>query len=546
MKGAVDNFDRFGWTAEVIFWMALTFVALSWIQTRHDPALSNDGYQYLSEAQHLLNEHRLSTSLVYFDVERSHGRIPAPLTTFPPGYPIAIAAFGGQTAGLEHAGRHVSQFALMMASGLLAVSLAGMGIGFIHRQLMMLLMVTNATILGYGVSLISEPLFTLFFAGAVAGTIWIEFRLATGRSFIVPALLTMMAASITCWIRYAGYFVIAALFLYALIQWLRFRNRQRTILLAVATVPFLSSVCLMLRNLELAGTWKGGNDLVVHKRIVPVLLNYLVSHVHLLLGSHAATFGIWEAVLAVGILVLLVMAAAALFNHLLLPAAPHLPKEVPLLLASCIAVYTSIMLYVGVHAPVSFGGRMFMPLIPLYILLFACAFSGLDRRLRRKDPRAANVLTAGLSLAVIGYAAVNARDLAMPYKPAPHEALASLYAMPAQNGQPMIDWVHRAVPFDEAILSEESQGTGFLLERPTVGLTTSEYSNIRWECETIRPVVDRFHIHYVVLYRDSSLSEPQPESSFVSSSVAGHPPCGFAVAAQSPAILVLRNQQTDR
>jgi hypothetical protein len=538
MKSPGESFDRFGRIAEVITWIVLTFAAFLWIQIRNDPSLYNDAYQYLSEARHLLTEHRLSTSLVFFDVERSHGQIPAPLTTFPPGYPIAIAAFGDRKAGLERTGKLISEIALSLTSGLLAASLICMGIGFAHRQLLMLLMVTNATFLVYGASLMSEPLFTFFSTAAVVGSIWIECRLAAARSFVVPALLTSVAAAVSCWIRYAGYFVIAALFLYALIQWLRYKNRQRLILLSVQFVPLLSMAGLMLRNVALTGTWKGGNDLVVHNRIASLLLNYVVSQVHLFFGSHAVKFGVWEAVLVLGILALVGLTAMTLIRHAPSPSDTHRHTDVPLLLASCIAVYTFFMWYLGVRTVVSIGTRIFMPILPIYILFFAWIISELDCRIRLKAPRTRFALTAGLALVAIGYAMVNARDLAIQRIPAPHEALALLYAMPTQNGQSMIDWILQTVPSDEAILSEESQGTGFLLNRPTVGMITPEYSNIRWECETIRPVMDRFHIRYIVLYRDSSL----PESHFVSDSIAGHPPCGFEIAAQNSAILVLRNQ----
>src|SRR5437868_4785598 len=54
--------------------------------------LFNDSFQYMSVAANLLHGRGVATSIPYFDTERSHGVIPAPMTTFPPGYPIIIAA----------------------------------------------------------------------------------------------------------------------------------------------------------------------------------------------------------------------------------------------------------------------------------------------------------------------------------------------------------------------------------------------------------------------------------------------------------------------
>ena len=50
--------------------------------------LGNDGYQYLSIVDNLSAGRGIATDIPYFDVERRHGVIPAPLTTFAPGFSI--------------------------------------------------------------------------------------------------------------------------------------------------------------------------------------------------------------------------------------------------------------------------------------------------------------------------------------------------------------------------------------------------------------------------------------------------------------------------
>ena len=52
--------------------------------------LSNDAYQYLSIAENLRTRGKIATSIVHFDTERARGRLPAPETTFPPGYSLAL------------------------------------------------------------------------------------------------------------------------------------------------------------------------------------------------------------------------------------------------------------------------------------------------------------------------------------------------------------------------------------------------------------------------------------------------------------------------
>ena len=547
--------------AEILVWVGLTLVALAFIRVRVNPPLSNDGYQYLSVASNFLRDHSLSTSLVYFDSERAHGQIPAPLTTFPPGYSLAIAGLRPADSRVEDVGRLISQVSQSLVSGLLIFILATSGLGFLHRQLMMLFWVANATVLDYGASVWSEPLFTLLFVGAVGAYIWVEYRCSQDRSFFLPALVAAVAASLTCWVRYAGYFVIAALFIYALIQWVRFRNRQRTLLLAFAVVPVLSAVCLMLRNIALAGTWKGGNELEVHNRLIPLFLNYVILHVHLLLGSHAVTFGVWEGIFAIGTVVLCVGLLIVFRGSDGTGRKPLRDRSLVyanslLLVLTCTGIYSLSMWYVGIHTAVSFGDRMFLPLLPLYVLLFALLILAIDHRAQFVRYRAGTAVTAGLVLVALGYMGINARDLGMLRRHDRAEALAAAYALPGHNGQPVIDWFQQELGPYEAILTEESQATGYVLGHPTVGMITPEYSAIRWDCDTVRNTLTRFDMRYVVLYRTipslgATSSSPTasaaaallPESRFVTESVAGHPPCDFEIAAESSAVVVLRSKQ---
>src|SRR5262249_18015901 len=77
---------------EIAVWTVATFrqFLVSGL-TVHQP-LSNDSYQYLSVTETLRTGHGIETSLVHFDVERAHGTVPAPITTFPSGFPMAAAA----------------------------------------------------------------------------------------------------------------------------------------------------------------------------------------------------------------------------------------------------------------------------------------------------------------------------------------------------------------------------------------------------------------------------------------------------------------------
>ena len=69
------------------------------------PALRPDSFQYLSAATNMLQGSFGDTSLVHYDVERSFGVVPAPMVTFPLGYPILIVLISLLGASLQSAGQ---------------------------------------------------------------------------------------------------------------------------------------------------------------------------------------------------------------------------------------------------------------------------------------------------------------------------------------------------------------------------------------------------------------------------------------------------------
>ena len=120
--------------AEVVIWMLLALLAASAIRTFRPMPLGNDSYQYLNVAENFRHDHHLTTSLVNFDTERSHGRIPAPLTTFPVGYPFVVAILANWS-DFEGTARFLSGVCYACVTGLLAYALILVGVTPFLRQL---------------------------------------------------------------------------------------------------------------------------------------------------------------------------------------------------------------------------------------------------------------------------------------------------------------------------------------------------------------------------------------------------------------------------
>jgi hypothetical protein len=105
------------------------------------------------------------------------------------------------------------------------------------------------------------------------------------------------------------------------------------------------------------------------------------------------------------------------------------------------------------------------------------------------------------------------------------------------------DWIGSNIPRDATIFSEEGQGTGYLIDHPTVDMVDAEYSPIRWECDVVRDQMRRFHSGFLILYKSDKLLEAgrlATESRFVADSINFRPPCGFKIVAANPDVLVLK------
>ena len=76
---------------EVFGWGLVALLFVGFFLVFRPMPLADDSYQYLNVADNFNHGRGIATSLVHFEMERSHGRMPAPLTTFPPVYPLSIA-----------------------------------------------------------------------------------------------------------------------------------------------------------------------------------------------------------------------------------------------------------------------------------------------------------------------------------------------------------------------------------------------------------------------------------------------------------------------
>ena len=513
-------------TLEIWIWPVAAFVCFVLLDNWRPMPLTDDSYQYLNVADNVSHGRGIITTLVHFDSERSNGRIPAPLTTFPPGYPVAIAIVSQFGGSLERAGRVLSGVGYAGTAALLVWGLLTLGSSFLVRQVILLAFVANAVNLSFATAVLTESTYMLISTGAVLGLVALEKGIRRRYISVAIAVLSYTLAGIAYYIRYAGLFLIIAVVSYTVLQLLFHRTRLPRFCLIAMLIPLAIAGAIMSRNIAIVGTWRGGNEMQAHNPLFGVAADYMRAQVHLILGQHAFRFGVWELLVLVGIL--------GISAFLIVERAKwQRPGSAILLVVFCIAIYSGGIFYAGLRTPISFGTRMFLPMLPLYLLIIGTALSSLTPSM---------LLKSAVLLSVIGYLGSNARDLYQPPAVPQYQILATEYAEPIIGGQSLLDWVQSHVLPADRLFAEEGQATGYFLHRPAISMVGPKYSPIRWDCETVRTEMRRFGAFYLILYKASSNVddlELLASSSFLTGAASETPACGFAIGAENADVRIL-------
>jgi hypothetical protein len=497
---------------EALFFVLCAALLVLVVDKVRPAPLGNDSFQYLSVSANIAHGRGVETSLVHFDSERSSGRIPAPMTTFGPGYPILVAGVSFALGSPEHAARLVSILASALAP-LLFWALANFaGLGRSLTRAGMALLLLNASFLYFSTAVATEPLFLLV---SLSGLLLVASSIGCStRGSTSPPILVL------------GQVLIAASFAVL-------RNRRSLIYLLSNAISGALIAVIMVRNILLAGTWKGGNEKHVQNPLRGVLVDYVKAQYHLLFGDHLTD--LWSVSAAALSVLLIAWGASSLLRHRTTLSTLLASGGSLLFTYACVA--SAALIYLGRSSVISFGPRMFYPLLPLYIL---GAVLLAQRGIARSPWRMPILQTAGLVLLFL-YAFVNQRDLHNPAEPSLADNVRAAFAKPMSNGVPLRQWFDATVPTGQPIAADAGQATGFVLDRPTLSLVSAGYSSIPWTQETLASQMRRFHARFLVLNLTLSPSaDPvRTESGFVAQAICCRIDPGFHIAAENPDIRIL-------
>jgi hypothetical protein len=480
---------------EVCLWM-IVLVLLGVSSTlRTGKRFYNDSYQYLSVAKNLRTRGRIATSIVHFDTERARQVLPAPETTFPPGYSIALNSLLWAHLTPENAAWLVSLLSLLSTVPLLWFGAGVLGAPNGLRRVAVASFVFNAQVAEFSASILSEGLFTaLVFLGV---TLLIFSERTSGRRARITVVSGMALIGLSYWVRYAALLIVAGLVVYSC--WLAV-TRQRRFWLWLSSMALCLAIIApgMIRNVLVAGTWRGGNNVVVHHSLMSVLHLFVGATYHLAFGDTKAPmdFGIVLSILASLMAVTVLLIARFYRNRI--DDQPQQPPF-PVLLLMLVLAYCAGMIYLGVNTMISFGTRMFVPIFPEVILLGAAVLghlwhtTPLNTRLRWALP----LLTF---TAIFAYGAENISALLRSTYVAPHAVIAAAFEELTPDGTTLGVWISRNIPVDAPVVAIDGQATSYVLHRPTISLVDREFTSVNWDEATVRRTMLTYSARYLITY----------------------------------------------
>jgi hypothetical protein len=425
-------------TAECLLWFIAFLLLAGFSAWKFAPSYDNDSYQYLSEAGNILHGEGLQTSIIFYDVERRHARVPAPLTTFPPGYALVISLLG--RLGINLVAASVAVSFLSCAAAFLIVMALGteLNLDWIAIRLALAMVLFNASWLQYSFAVMSEGLFT---AALCAAMFFYVRSILRDQPKSADWWIAGMFLATIVWIRYAGMFILAGVGAYMVMAY-GFRLRRFWPALLSLVLPFGSTAALLIHNLQTAGDWRGGSGAaarVVSHPLIDFLKNFVPLIYHSLFGNNIAVhFGVVEIGLglAAGVVAALALATVLRGNS------PPLGQRGRALvfLVTVLVIYTALLVYNVVTTAIFYSSRYYMPLLPLFAIAIAIVLDWLLRSTERA-PHLRRAAVAALVVLGMGYAGLNLRNLNAFAPNHTHDGIAKIMNEPTREGDSLREWI---------------------------------------------------------------------------------------------------------
>lgn len=473
-------------------WIAITaLIVTAWLASHASfDYLSNDAAQYVSTARNLVRGHGFTTSILYYEQQHAQGQ-PAPQTSWPPGFPAAVAV--AMQTGLE------AEPALLLIGALAfigiafssygAARMAGAGAAIAAVAAILWLLTAEAWL--SVLRGLSESLF--IFMTMLSALVLV--RAADHRRPYFLLFCAGMLAGAAFYSRYAGVAFVPAGMAAAAIAGLRKSWRDALLRALIFAVPVcVAMVWGFLRNLRISGSLTGGPRVNRGGSLLEVIraLDWSVRRlITAAMQVPLAEFGVLL-VFACGAVVLCAAAYVLLRERLgqfrrerILFSNWVAPSWI-VLTGAYTAATLVLFAYIGLTTePAVVTERYMLPVLPFVIVTIALFVDRIRRRSGGLN-RAAVALTIAMSVSFVASQIYAGGDAvrALP-KTADGVVIGGILRTDV-GGQTIAELIRHQVPPGASLLEANGQLIGLHLDVPTIGLPSAYYSRTVWDETAVR------------------------------------------------------------
>ena len=448
------------------------------------PYLWPDSYQYLDAATNISTGKCACTFLAHFDEQVAAGRMPVPLTHFPPGYPVLMAAVSRFGVSYERAGYLISAASFLIALWMLCEVAVTLGARLWVIAGFALLWMTHAGALSAASMVLTEAPFTavlMILAALIARD------LAAQASSPIRLLGIAFVAGAGYWLRYPGLFLIPVTGAYLA----SCACRQRKTPWAVAALVLLATITcsLQVRNIIYSGNWRGGFMAGTNMKVREVATDAPKAAYHLVFGDRVVTrLDIWPMIFTIAALTLIWYIVRGWKKNSLTDA------QLWIWLGLLAAVYIVGILAAALSSIASDFVRYFLPVYPL---LLACpAPAGI----RALGPQGKPLWAFALLALWIAILAIQSRSLAAPLGDPPH-----VVAKRALQGAQIEQWLRQHTQTNDILVATNGQALHYLLQRPVVSVIHPRFTRRPEDEAGFRALMKRFHARYMICSQEQLL-----------------------------------------
>lgn len=462
----------------------------------YDKRLINpDTIQLLDAARHLLAGDGFSSSIVYYESQLQFGRVPAPLTVWPPGFswllllPLKLGMSGEATAFVLCAIAHLATAWLVFV---VARRLAGPWIAAVTSLAWLL----HAATLTMVLALYAEPLYVAFMVASYVALV------EAGKSpdwSLRWLLVAGAAGACSILMRYSGVLWPAAAGLWLLVTAIRSRSWQPIrAALIFGALPALTTLALFWRNFLLTGRISGGQFEYGGAGGVMSVAQHLFWESGTVLGR---VLSAWPVVLGL-VLLILGIAAIGLARRLRMSE----PRNVALGLAICnLVVQVAFLLAGAVESSIVFTGyRYWLPVLPFLAILLSVVTHDAVVPLRSGAALRARMWP----VAIVASAAILAASVLaeFPYRwplKAAHPTMAVIVQGLAErmpDGHTVREALELPADAGKPLLGFLEHRLSVLTGRAVIGLTDARYTLRVWTDDEVQRLVKEQGVEQVVFF----------------------------------------------